>query len=184
MFIFNQDGSSSKRTWERKPPRLSARSPSTIPTNRGGRSNKRIVATVNRAERACLEPSIPAKTTRLVRFTLAGIHPVITYRFRPAQIYSSSHPFPVAKNILTMSAELASIFMLGRLRGSVSPVPCSRREGTDSIKRDHVSKSNSSGSSEPLRAELASMLSQSTMRCWAAQRIPHCCCYCVEGLLT
>jgi hypothetical protein len=61
-----------------------------------------IVATVNRAARACVEPPTPTKTTRLVRFTLrlagmTGIHPVITYRFRPAQIYSSSHPFPVAK---------------------------------------------------------------------------------------
>jgi hypothetical protein len=136
-----------------------------------------IVATVNRAARACVEPPTPAKTTRLVRLTLLGRNdgdpPCYHLSIQTCSDLQFFPPVSCGKSILTMSDELASIFMLGRLRGSVSPVLAPVVKGRTAFNEImEPRKSNLAGSSEPLRAELASMPSQSTMRCWAGQRIP------------
>jgi hypothetical protein len=147
-----------------------------------------IVATVNRAARACVEPPTPREnhSTGPVQAALGGNDGDPPCYHLSIQTCSDLQFFPPVscdKNILTMSDELASIFMLGRLRGSVSPVLAPVVKGRTALNEImEPRKSNLAGSSEPLRAELASMPSQSTMRCWAGNA-SHNCCSCVEGLL-
>jgi hypothetical protein len=171
---------------------LPARSPSTIPTNRGGRSNKRIVATINRAARACLEPPTPAKTTRLVRFTLrlagmTGIHLL-------SPIESDLLRFTVLPTRFLWQNHLDREHSRHDCRGSsvLSAWSLLRREVQGSSnQREAKTMGIEQLRQEQLVRDLASLRGQNSRacypnrRCVAGQRnASHNCCSCVEGLLT